>query len=242
MTFNAARLTDECLASLARSIGHRSDIEVVLVDNGSSDIAQINDYSNRLKLKFIKSEVNLGVAGGRNLGIANCSDSEYIMFLDNDTVVHDGTIERLMHEMDRLTDIGIAGTALVSVDGHLQNSFKNFPGIREKLRNVFIRNPQTCVMDAESVMHPFYIIGACQIIRREVIDKIGLLDEKIFFGPEDADYCMRVREAGYKVGYFPQIKIIHHWQRATRRNLLSATSRRHFRGLLYFYRKWHRWW
>lgn len=78
------------------------------------------------------------------------------------------------------------------------------------------------------------------MIRREVLDLTGLLDENIFYGPEDADFCIRVRNNGFKIVYLPQFSIIHHWKRVTNRKIFSKLACRHIQTLLYFYKKHHR--
>ena len=76
-----------------------------------------------------------------------------------------------------------------------------------------------------------------QMMRREVLDQVGLLDEAIFYGPEDADLCHRLREAGWKIKYLPQYSIIHTYYRRTQRKPFSRLGRKHIQGLLHFYHK-----
>jgi len=82
-----------------------------------------------------------------------------------------------------------------------------------------------------------YLIGACQVIRRELFDRVGLLDERIFYGPEDIDFCLRVRRAGWGIQWLHSVRIIHHEQRTTKRNPFSRISLRHYLALVYFFRK-----
>jgi len=90
-------------------------------------------------------------------------------------------------------------------------------------------------------MEPFYVIGAAQMFAADVYRAIGGLDENIFYGPEDADFCMAVRALGLRVVYEPSYSIVHHYQRVTSGRLLSQGARRHIKALLYFYRKHRRW-
>ena len=82
-----------------------------------------------------------------------------------------------------------------------------------------------------------YVIGACQMIRREALEAVGLLDERIFYGPEDCDYCLRLRAEGWKVTYLPQYAMVHHCQRKTTHRPFSTLGRQHIKALLYFYWK-----
>lgn len=237
--------TIACLSSLSELVLSSNEYEVIVVDNGSEDGSGMaikeKFHSWGKKFKIIELAENLGVAGGRNIGLKNVSQSRYTMFLDNDTIVSKKAMEDLIFFMDGHPDVGIAGPCLRSFDGMIQRSFKNFPGIREKFMNVIFKRDVKNVEIDRDIIFPCYVIGACQIFRSELIDKIGVLDEKIFFGPEDADFCIRIRKSGLKVAYIPNIDIIHHWQRTSRKNPFSATSRRHLFGLFYFYNKWNRW-
>ncbi|MCH5345953.1 MAG: glycosyltransferase family 2 protein [Muribaculaceae bacterium] len=246
LSHNGATLTRRCLESLNGLMERHDDYRVIAVDNGSNDalkdaLGEI-DHGWRNSIVHDALRQNLGVAGGRNIGLKKATDSEYILILDNDTIVLSSAIERLVAYMDAHSDVGLAAPCLRSPNGEVQVSFKRFPGVREKLLNLFGRKNVLNEPPSQDVMYPFYVIGACQLIRGDVVKKIGLLDSNIFFGPEDADYCMRVRQAGYKVAYIPDIEIVHDWQRTSHRSVFSATSRRHIKGLFYFYRKWKRFW
>lgn len=240
LTCNQRDYTLRCLRSLSDMVRRRGDIEVILVDNGSLDgtaeAVRREEYYNDGIYSIIGLERNIGVAPGRNVGIRAARGSEYVMILDNDTIFDPDALDSMLAYMDSDPTTGIIGPRLVSPGGATQTSFKPFPGIVEKIRNVISDRSvaRTC---PDKVTFPFYVIGACQLIRRKLIDKIGLLDEKIFFGPEDADYCMRARKAGYRVAYLPQAVIVHDWQRSSARRPWSPTARRHMAALLYFYMK-----
>ena len=243
LTCNQTAVTHRCLDSLTPLAGYFRDLRVIVVDNGSEDDTSvlIDDCRSELKsrLELIKLPENIGVAPGRNVGLKTCKDSDFVLILDNDTIVLPGAIEALVDYMEANPATGLCAPRLESPDGRCQSSYKAFPGVMEKLRNIHGRSPYSGAI-VDKPMEPFYVIGACQMIRGEAMRKVGLLDDNIFFGPEDADYCMRIREAGYKVVYLPHIIIIHDWQRKSVKSPCSALSFHHMRGLLYFYRKWHR--
>lgn len=245
LSHNGWLQTKLCLQSLIHLLDARDDIDVHVIDNGSTDgtlksLNAVDAFRNK-PIEFHRLEQNRGVAGGRNFGIRNSGESEYVMFLDNDTIVTPSSIIRLIEFMDNNPEIGLAAPALKGVNGKLQQSFKKFPGVKEKFLNLIGRKTDCDLENPGKILEPFYVIGACQIIRRSVIGKTGYLDENIFFGPEDADFCIRVRQAGYKVVYNPEIELIHCWQRKSHRRPFSRISRAHIKGLLYFYKKWKRW-
>ena len=109
-----------------------------------------------------------------------------------------------------------------------------------KLRNVLgigKADPYANAMALGKPFSPFYIIGACQLIRRKTLEEVGPLDERIFYGPEDADFCLRAARRGWSTVYLPDVSITHHWKRITTRRPLSKIGRAHIRGLLHFYLK-----
>jgi hypothetical protein len=92
--------------------------------------------------------------------------------------------------------------------------------------------------DHSSIKEVDYLIGACQFIKKEVINKIGPYDKRIFYGPEDIDFCLRVWRAGWKIYYYPFTSIFHLEQRMTKKNIFSKISLLHFKGILYLYIKY----
>lgn len=246
LTHNGNGLTMRCVESVAPLLEKRDDICLIIVDNGSAEsidpIIKEKNFSWAERIKVVTLDKNSGVAAGRNVGL-KLANSKYILLLDNDTIVPENAIDDLLDVMETNPEYGLIAPCLVSPQGEIQKSFKPFPGIFEKIKNVIgAKNTASPTHSSHDVLQPFYVIGACQLFRHSVLQKIGFLDEKIFFGPEDADFCMRVRNAGYIVAYIPNVRIVHDWQRVSHRSLLSKTSRKHIAGLFYFYRKWKKLW
>lgn len=237
LTYNQRDLTLRCLESLG-NLHVDSRYEIILVDNGSTDGTRSEVISRFPGIRYLYQEKNLGVAAGRNAGL-RIARGRKLMLLDNDTIVPSGAIEALSEYLDRNPDTGLVAPGLESPEGRIQKSWKDFPGIISKLRNVLTRGRSShyCERIPDREIEPFYVIGAAQMFPREVWQKCGELDEKIFYGPEDADFCIRVRKAGRKVVYNPAVRIVHDWQRATTRKLFSPMARKHIRGLLHFYLK-----
>lgn len=234
ITWNQYVILKQCLASLHEIMSY-DNIEIIVSDNGSTDETVNFISSNYPKIKLILNESNKGVAFARNRGI-ELSTGKKILLLDNDTIANTSAIRGMSTYLDNHNQVGICGCRLIDASGKTQKSFKPFPSISIKIKNILGFN-QDYAKIANEVVFPTYIIGACQMIKRDVIDKIGLLDEKIFYGPEDADFCIRSKNAGWDVAYLPQFSIIHLWQRATRRKLFSKLSLMHLKALIYFYIK-----
>lgn len=235
LTHDQRALTLRCLASLA---GLADDVEVIVVDNGSADATADAIAGAYPRVRVIRLAENRGVAAGRNVGL-RAARGRYLMILDNDTIASSAAIEDLAGYLDANPGAGLVAPRLCSPEGRVQSSFRPFPGLGHKLRNIILGKERTSFAATvpSGPVEPFYVIGAAQMFRREVYRRSGGLDEKIFFGPEDADFCMAVRRQGLKVVYDPRVAIIHDWQRSTtrRRSLLGRSSRRHIAALIHFY-------
>jgi hypothetical protein amacA2_05673 len=215
------------------------DYEVILTDNGSTDGTAAFVAEKFPDVKYQRLDRNYGVAYARNRGIERTC-GEYVWLLDDDTIINCEAAQTLIGYMESHPRCGVCACALRDVDGNLQLSYKPFPGLRLKARNLFgleTDDPYKAAVDAGRPFEPVYVIGACQLIRRGALRDAGLLDEKIFYGPEDADFCLRVREAAWSVAYLPQVSIIHKWKRITSRRPFSKIGREHIRALVYFYFK-----
>jgi hypothetical protein len=184
------------------------------------------------------------VGPARNQGI-RIAKAQYILILDVDTMVGLNSINKLIEYLDDNPRCGIVAPKLTDVDGNLQFTCRKFPTIWSKfLRRIPFKWAEKVLNEEEmrdwvhtSVREVDYVIGACQLIRKSIIQKIGLLDENIFYGPEDIDICLRIWQAGYKVVYNPDAVIIHDEQRITKRKLLGRIGWEHAKGLAYFFWK-----
>ncbi len=240
LTCNQRNFTVRLMASLSEYMTRHPGTELILVDNGSSDgtIDAIRHMGCLWieHITIIRNKRNLGVAAGRNIGLKTAR-GEFIMLLDNDTMVTATAIENLVKHMQLSPTTGLAAPALISMNGTLQDSAKPYPGILLKARHILGFKQSESEKAAMDTCHPPYVIGACQIFRKELLDSVGLLDENIFYGPEDADFCIRIMKHGLSIDYLKHISITHDWQRATSRKPLSTLALKHFFGLIYFYAK-----
>lgn len=243
--WNSLAYLREVLASLRDTLTATSKSEIIIIDNGSTDGTQEYITQHYNHAIYHRLPTNQGVAYARNRGI-ELARGEYIWLLDDDTIVNRQALATMLKYMSTHPQCGICGCRLVNTSGETQQSYKPYPGMGIKIRNVLYslthhqsppNDPYESQLSLGKPFEPTYIIGACQLIRRSVIEKIGLLDEKIFYGPEDADYCIRTRQAGWHIAYLPQVAITHHWKRITNRNLFSPMARRHIAALIYFYCK-----
>lgn len=241
LTCNQRDYTLRCLDSLS-AFFDEPRCEVILVDNGSTDGTAESVQKEYPNVRVIRLDSNKGVAAGRNIGL-KVAQGRHLMILDNDTIADADTIKSLSAYLDANSDVGLVAPKLLSISGDVQTSFRPYPGIKAKVINIIKGKSRSSIaIDIpDRPIEPFYVLGAAQMFTREVYESSRGLDENIFYGPEDADFCMAVRACGKRVVYLPYLSIIHDWQRATTGNLLSPAARVHIRALIYFYRKHHRW-
>ena len=236
ITYNGLGFLTRCLASLRTFIEDPS-CEVIIIDNYSTDGTLPFLRENYPQLQLILNSENRGVAAARNQGIS-VAKGEKMLLLDNDTEASDEAINAMSDYLDSHPEVGLCSCRLVDKDGIPQDSCKPYPGLMIKVRNVLgIGNKTRYVPDENGIIEPVYVIGACQMFWRKVVDKVGMLDEHIFYGPEDADWCMRIKKAGWKIHCLNNYTIIHDYRRSTRRSPFSKLGRMHIKALFFFYWK-----
>ena len=245
LTWNSEHLLRRCLSSIQTNTTF-NDYEIIIIDNNSTDDTQVflKSIASDGSYRIIVNSQNKGVGPARNQGI-KAAQGDYLLILDVDTVVQQDAIDKLVLYLDNFPQCGLVAAKMTDIDGNLQYTCRKYPTIISKiLRRMPTKWAQKILDDEEmrhwdhaSVREVDYVIGACQLVSKAIIEKIGLLDENIFYGPEDIDYCLRIWQAGYKVVYNPEAIIIHDEQRITKKKLLSRISWEHTKGLVYFFWK-----
>ncbi len=247
--WNSLNYLQQCLPSLEKSISDISH-EIIYIDNASEDGTLSYISQNFSSIKYILNEKNVGVSKARNQGIRMAS-GQYVWILDSDTIVNPEAVKALFDYMSINPETGICTCKLLDDEGDIQNSFRKYPTISAKLKSalygilkkmhIFVgKNDQdeyAYDISENKAIEVDYVIGACQFIRHEVFDQIGLLDEKIFYGPEDADFCLRAHQAGWKIIYLPYINITHSYQRVTTRKIFGNLTFQHIKALIYYFIK-----
>ena len=244
LTWNSASSIEACLASLPAglTVGH----EVIVVDNGSQDRTLAVLRASFPAVQIMENPHNRGVAPARNQGIRRAR-GDYVLILDDDTIVHPAALDQLVHLLDARPEVGLCGPKLVDAEGRLCLSCRLFPTLPDKLGrrfpSVLTRKAARQIELAEladwahdTLRAVDYVIGACQLIRRRALDEVGLLDERIFYGPEDIDLCVRMHQAGWQVVYQPAAVVTHAEQRIAR-SAFSRLGWKHLCGLAYYFWK-----
>lgn len=256
LTWNSEKYISECLHSLMAICSITETI--VVVDNGSHDttVQKIREAfapsPNAAAHKLIALEENLGTTVSRNMGIRYLLERQmrpqYICILDSDTVVNEPAIKTLIAVLEHDPDCGIVGPRMHDANMVYQHSGRQIPTLTEKLLKVLPVKSLQAKGTAQEADIPEegtgcvdvgYLMSACWMMRSELFTQIGLLDEKIFYAPEDVDFCIRVWKAGLRVQYCYDADILHHWQRLSRKKILSKHNYEHLKGLSYLFRKHH---
>jgi len=252
LTWNSERYIKKCIESLTESAKEtREDLEILLFDNGSKDntLKITEDLSQRFPFVLLtKLGENKGTTFPRNLGIKKAK-GEYILILDSDTEFKKKTIKTLLATLTSDPKIGIVAPKLILPNGEIQKSYKRFPILKTKIfkalsfkqiQNMGRKEENYAFRINKSKLYPVdYCIAAIWLLKKEVVRKVGLFDENIFYGPEDVDYCLRTWLNGYKVVFVPAAEAIHYTQRLSYKNKKIAL--RHIQGLFYYFKKHHYW-
>jgi N-acetylglucosaminyl-diphospho-decaprenol L-rhamnosyltransferase len=242
LTWNSTDLLRGCLLSLPQAIT-TCPYEVLVVDNGSRGYTPASLRFEFPWMQLLVNRDNRGVAPGRNQGI-RVAQGEYIILLDDDTAVEPSAFDRLIAYMNTHPRVGLCAPKLTDLEGQLHLTCRFYPTLLDKLaRQMPVakvqqlrRETEMAEWDHSSIRAVDYVIGACQVIRREALMTVGLLDEKIFYGPEDVDFCLRLRQAGWQVIYNPEAVVIHK-ERRVARSLFSGLSWKHLWGISYYFWK-----
>jgi GT2 family glycosyltransferase len=209
LTWNQCAVTLECLASLREQ--HYPNIEITLVDNGSVDDSVATIRTQFPSVTIIENGENLGFADGNNVGLCHAlaGDADYIMLLNNDTIVAPGMVDDLVDVMEADPTIGITGPKMLYFDQPdtiwcAGNRVDPHTGESIRLRAEHVDDDRdTSLLDVD-------FITACAIcLRREVIEAVGLLDSRFFIYYEETDWCARARANNWRVVYVPQARLWH---------------------------------
>jgi len=242
LSWNVRDLLRQCLQSV--TITRLLTSEIIVVDNASSDGSPDMLRAEFPEVRLIVSATNRGYPGGNNDGMTAAS-GRYVLILNPDTLVVGDALSTMLTYADAHSDVGVIGPQLLNPDGSVQSSRRRFPTLltglfestwlqslapRGVLRHYYVQDRPD---DATQAVD--WVTGACLLVRREVIQQVGLLDEGFFMYSEELDWCRRIKQAGWKIVYLPEAKIIHYMGRSSdqvvaQRHIYFQTSKvRYFR-------------
>jgi len=242
-----------CIDSIkktAKNIPH----EIIVVDSETSKKTKEFIFSRHADINFIGFEKNVGYAKLVNAGIKQAK-GKFILILNADIIILEDAIKTMLDHMEADARVGIIGPQLLDFANNIQTSCfsdptpeailarRSFLGKlkwgKDKLKNFTIGD-----WDRKSVREVDWVQGSAMLTRKELVDKIGLMDESFFMYFEDADWCRRFRKGGYKIVYLPSAQMAHYYHRASKKLgfildiLFNKYTRIHIQSSLKYFSKW----
>jgi len=225
VNYKTAALTLACLKSLQADVASDPSIGVVVVDNQSGDVpelqAAIGSQGWQKWVKLIAADRNGGFSYGNNRGIELALQAavkpDYLLLLNPDTEARGKTVQSLVTFMDQHPKVGIAGSSIENEDGSLWPFAFRFGSIWSEFERSVRFAPFSWLLKNKIIAKTMpqvaaptdWVAGACMMVRREVIDTIGLMDEKYFLYFEEVDYCLGAKRKGWPCWYVPQSRVMH---------------------------------
>ena len=231
VNYNVKYFLEQCLHSVQKAcLG--IDSEVFVVDNNSVDGSVKMIREKFPEIRLIENKENKGFSSANNQAIRKAR-GEYVLLLNPDTIVEDDTLHKIVRFMDDHPDAGGLGVKMLDGKGKfLPESKRGLPSPSVAFYKIFGLSalfPRSRIfgkyhlgfLDREKIHEVDILSGACMLLRKKVLDQIGLLDESFFMYGEDIDLSYRITKAGYKNYYFPETRIIHYKGESTKKSSLN---------------------
>jgi len=226
LNYNSGKYLKDCLDSIRSSDYKKYSIQVIVVDNASTDQSFIQAQTiNFPNLKFVKSPGNIGFSAGNNYGLKFIDNPRYILFLNPDTVVKPNTLAGMIDYLDKnpqvdaaTCDVILALTGKTQLECHRgfptpNNTFWHFFGFglpkifpKSKFFNGYFLGH----LDFSQTQQIECCVGAFVMLKKSVGDKVGWWNEKYFMYGEDLDLCFKLKTSNFKLYFIPDFKIIHY--------------------------------
>jgi len=263
VAFNVRDLLRECLQSLLAECARLPPavrVEILALDNastdGTSDMVTAEFSNSPVPVRLMRVEVNRGFAGGNNF-VMEKAVGRYFVLLNTDAFFHEGAFGRAIEHMEANPDVGAAGARLVGRDGSWQPSARAFPSIWNDLltatglaarfsKSRIFGAPDRTWADPNEPADVDWVPGCFLIVRRDILVKIGTFDPAFFIYVEEVDLCRRIKAAGHRVYYWPDVVVTHYGGETTKKMRSvtfsksgSQVSLWRMRSTLLYYRKHH---
>lgn len=227
LNYNTKKLLRQCLESLVLSIKNQAlKIEIIVVDNGSTDesaemVKKTIIHNTKYNMHLIENQNNLGYAKGNNVGLKEAG-GEYVLFLNSDTEIFSGALEKAIDFMKKNPNVGALTPKTLLVSGKIDpDCHRGFPTPWASITYLLGLEKLFPKSRFFGQYHKFYLnleknheidsgAGAFMMIRREIIENVGKWDESYFFYGEDLDYYYRIKQAGYKVMFYAKPLLSHY--------------------------------
>lgn len=219
VSWNVRDLLHRALDAAYASWGDRPGLEIIVVDNASGDGSVDMLREAFPQVRVIANTTNRGFPAGNNQGL-DAATGDFLLLLNPDTEVLDDALPRLVGYARRNPDAGMVGAQLLNPDGSVQSSRRHFPTLpvlflestwlakllpRKQAQHYYAQaQPDRVTQDVD------WVYGAAMLVRRAVVEQVGGMDEGFFMYSEELDWCHRIKDAGWRVVYCPEARIVHH--------------------------------
>lgn len=246
VSWNVRELLRACLAAIEPGRDTLA-LEVIVVDGGSADGSPEMVREAFPWVHLVARPDNVGFPKGNNIGLEMAS-GRYILLLNPDTVVLGQALQTMVAYLEANPAVGALGGQLLNPDGSVQSSRRRFP----TLLTAFFESTWLQPLAPRRLLEGYYlldrpdnaisqvdwVVGACLLVRAEIVEQIGGLDEGYFMYSEELDWCKRIKAAGWQIVYLPTAQIIHHYGKSSE----QAVTSRHInfqRAKLRYFWKYH---
>jgi GT2 family glycosyltransferase len=216
--WNDWKVIENCLRSIIEGV-HKISYEIIVSDNGSTDGSPEKIRAQFPTVRVIENRANLGFARGNNVGIY-AAQGEYVLILNPDTIIHDGTLDGWIEFADRHPEAGGFGCRVLNPNGTYQRSARPFPTITRYLvaalylrflgrlkRPTLSNEYEWWKGDTEREVD--WQSGCCVMFRGDLLKQLSGFDDRFFYQFEEVDLCRRVWNAGYRIRFTPEVAITH---------------------------------
>lgn len=252
VNYHQENFLQNCLKSLKQA-ALKFDYEIIIVDNAftaASKEVLIDWEKTNSNSQIIFNEKNVGYAKANNQGI-RAAKGKYILIMNPDIIILPGAIETLIDLLEQDSSIGLVGPQLLNLDGTIQNSCRRFPRFytpiarRTFLGRWFKKELKRYLMldfDRQQTKEVDWLVGACLVTKKQILERIDFFDERYFLYLEDTDLARKIKQLGFKVIYLPRAKMYHFYQRSSEgrgiSNLFKKTVWIHIISALKYFYKW----
>ncbi len=220
VSWNVRELLLRCLASVHAGLSEGLTGEVFVVDNASSDGSAAAVAEAFPAVQVLANADNVGFVRANNQAIVRCR-GRHVLLLNPDTEMREGALGRLVAALEADRQLGAVGPRLLYADGTVQPSRRRFPTLATALvestvlqrlfaRSAIVRRFYVADRADDEEQDVDWLVGACLLVRRAAIERVGLLDERFFMYSEELDLCRRLRAAGWRVRYLPAAEVVHY--------------------------------
>lgn len=216
LNYNTLEMTTkvvEAFCTAAQAI----DFELIVIDNGSAEA--LPDFSDQ-RIILIRNQKNLGFAPAVNQGL-KIATGDYMLLLNSDVFINQIALASMLQYLEANPGVGIIGPLMTFPNGDFQASagfsptlwgeFLRFSTLGKYIAGgtLLYKNPSTKQLFSQP-LEVDWVSGGCMLLKKKVIEAIGLLDEHYFFGIEDIDFCLRAQKQNFKTIYLPTVSVLHH--------------------------------